>query len=175
MTDDVRLRAMRDGDEDVLYRAFTDLEVWEQRSPHPPRPVTLEAFRARAAKRASDDSAAEFVIEAAGRAVGGCSLFGVDALAHHAEIGISLIADARGHGIGTAALTQLVEFGFDRWNLHRLHLIVLASNLAARAAYRKVGFVEEGTLREHAWVRGRWDDEVRMGLLRSEWRAGPLP
>lgn len=171
MADDVRLRAAQDGDEDVLFRAFTDFEVWEQRSPRPPRPVTLEAFRAQAAERASDGSAAEFVIEAAGRPVGGCSLSAADPLAHHSEVGISLVAEARGQGIGTAALRRLVDFGFERWNLHRVHLTVLASNAPARAAYLKVGFVEEGVLREHAWVRGRWDDEVRMGVLRTDWRA----
>ncbi|MBS1907821.1 MAG: hypothetical protein JST33_14930 [Actinobacteria bacterium] len=31
-------------------------------------------------------------------------------------------------------------------------------------------FVVEGRQREHAWVRGRYEDIVRMGLLRSEWR-----
>jgi len=38
------------------------------------------------------------------------------------------------------------------------------------AAYRKVGFIAEGRLREHCWVRGRYEDEAAMGLLRSEWR-----
>ena len=171
MTDDVHLREVQDGDEDVLYRATADLESWEQRSPSPPRPVSREQFRARRAERTADDSIAEFVIEAAGRAVGRCGLFGVDPLAQHAEVGISLVPEARSQGVGTAALSLLVEFGFERWNLHRLHLIVLASNEGARRAYQKVGFVEEGRLREHAWVVGRWDDEVRMGLLRADWRA----
>jgi RimJ/RimL family protein N-acetyltransferase len=33
-----------------------------------------------------------------------------------------------------------------------------------------VGFVEEGRRREHCWVRGGYQDEVLMGLLRSDWR-----
>lgn len=171
MTGDVVLRAAQDGDEDVLFRALTELESWEQRSSSLPRPVTREEFRARQSERAADDSGAEFVIEAAGRPVGRCVLFGVDPLARHAEVGISLVDESRGQGFGTAAMRRLVEFGFERWNLHRLHLGVIASNEAARASYRKVGFVEEGRLREHVWIRGRWDDEIRMGLLRADWRA----
>jgi RimJ/RimL family protein N-acetyltransferase len=31
--------------------------------------------------------------------------------------------------------------------------------------------VEEGRHREHCWVRGRYEDEVAMGLLRDEWRG----
>ena len=171
MTADVVLRAAQDGDEDVLYHCLADLEGWELRSASVPRPVTRERFREKQAERAADDAVATFVIEAAGAPVGRCGLFGSDRLAHHAEVGISLIAEAQGKGYGTAALQQMIEFGFQRWNLHRLHLGVLASNVAARAVYRKLGFVEEGVLREHAWVNGRWDDEVLMGLLRSDWCA----
>jgi hypothetical protein len=49
-------------------------------------------------------------------------------------------------------------------------LAVLASNAAAVASYRKVGFVEEARRREHCWVRGRYEDEVGMGPLRQEWQ-----
>ncbi len=63
---------------------------------------------------------------------------------------------------------MLVEFAFTRLNLRRVHLTTLADNAGALASYRKVGFVEEGRRRESAWVRGRYVDEVVMGLLRSE-------
>ncbi len=136
--------------------------------------MTREEFRARRAEGGADEDSVEFVIEAAGRAVGRCGLFGSDDLARHAEVGISLVAQSRGQGIGTAALSQLVAFGFERWNLHQLHLVVPASNEPALASYRKVGFVEEGRRREHAWVLGQGDDEVLMGLLRADWHATRL-
>ncbi|WP_375486385.1 GNAT family N-acetyltransferase [uncultured Jatrophihabitans sp.] len=167
----VVLRTMQDGDDDVVYRCQTDLDAWEQRSPAPPRPVTREQWQARQAARAADAQEAEFVVEAAGRPVGRCAIVNVDPLARHAEISISLVEEARGRGIGTAAVAQLVAFGFERWNLHRLHLVVLASNEPARRAYLKAGFVEEGRLREHAWIRGHYDDELRMGLLCADWLA----
>ena len=108
------------------------------------------------------------VIDVDGVAVGGASLFDFDFLARHAEAGISLVADARGRGIGTAAIVQLVEFGFVRHNLRRIHLQAIASNIAAIRAYEKAGFVIEGRQRQHAWVRGGYEDIVRMGILRSE-------
>lgn len=37
-----------------------------------------------------------------------------------------------------------------------------------RAAYEAAGVAEEGRLREHAWVRGRYEDLVLMGILRAE-------
>ncbi len=69
---------------------------------------------------------------------------------------------------GTAAIRQLVEFGFLRCNLRRIHLQAIASNAAALRAYEKAGFVVEGRLREHAWVRGAYEDIVLIGILRSE-------
>ena len=80
--------------------------------------------------------------------------------------------DARGRGIGTAAIVQLVEFGFVRHNLRRIHLQAIASNIAAIRAYEKAGFVIEGRQRQHAWVRGTYEDIVRMGILRSEHTSG---
>ncbi|MDN5777819.1 MAG: GNAT family N-acetyltransferase [Humibacillus sp.] len=89
-------------------------------------------------------------------------------LARHAEAGINLERNARGRGIGTAAVVQLVEFGFVRHNLRRIHLQAISSNVAAIRAYEKAGFVVEGRQRQHAWVRGTYEDIVRMGILRSE-------
>lgn len=44
----------------------------------------------------------------------------------------------------------------------------ISSNVAAIRAYEKAGFVVEGRQRQHAWVRGTYEDIVRMGILRSE-------
>jgi RimJ/RimL family protein N-acetyltransferase len=167
---DVRLRTQIDDDEDVLYRIWSDLDTWEERSSWPPAPLPLAEFRQRIASGGLKGDA-DFVVTLDGAAVGRCTIFNEDALARHAELGIGLLPEARGLGVGTEALRQLVEFGFVRRNLRRLHLAVLASNAAGQAAYRKVGFVEEGRRREHCWVRGRYEDEVLMALLRSDWAA----
>ena len=39
------------------------------------------------------------------------------------------------------------------------------------AAYRKLGFVEEGRLREAEFRRGRYLDVILMSILRPEWEA----
>jgi len=169
---EVSLRAVTAEDEDTLFRIWSDLDSWEERLPAPPAPVTLAEFRERRRARLEAGHAdAEFVICVDGVAVGRCVLFHEDQLARTAEVGIALLAEARDKGVGTAALGQLVEFGFVRRNLRRLYLRGIGSNARAIASYRKVGFVEEGRLREHCWVRGEYVDEVVMGLLRAEWQA----
>jgi RimJ/RimL family protein N-acetyltransferase len=166
----VLLRARTATDVNVLYEAFTDLDGWEERSAAPPRPVDRAEFERRLA--AGDfDGDVHFIVESDGAAVGRCTLMHEDPMARTAEVGISLVASARGQGVGTQALRHLIEFAFVRRNLRRLHLSVLATNGPAIGAYRKLGFVDEGRRRESCWVRGRYEDEVLMGLLRSEWAA----
>jgi RimJ/RimL family protein N-acetyltransferase len=176
--DIVTLRAVRADDLPTLYEIQANLDNWEERSPQPAAPLTREKFDADAARRSEGGTVgfsltAEFAIVVDDRLVGGCVLMNEDPLARHASVGISLVLDAAGKGYGTDALRVLVEYAFTRRNLRRVYLQVLASNERAIASYRKVGFVEEGRLREHCWARGVYVDEVLMGLLRSEWRPSP--
>jgi len=168
----VSLRTRTDDDLDTMYRISADLDSWEERNASEPGPLTRAMFDARLARAAADSDASEqtaaFVVDVDGAAVGSASLFGFDTFARHAEAGITLVPEARGRGVGTAALLQLVEFGFVRRNLRRIHLQAIASNTGALRCYEKAGFVVEGRLREHAWVRGAYEDIVLMGILRSE-------
>jgi RimJ/RimL family protein N-acetyltransferase len=166
----VSLRPRTENDLDVLFAIAADLDTWEERSPEAPRLLTRDQYDARTAQaevNAPGDGVA-FVVDLDGAAVGSASLFHVDSFAGHAEAGVALLPHARGRGVGTAALALLVEFGFVRRNLRRIHLQAIASNTAAIRAYEKAGFVVEGRQREHAWVRGSYEDIVLMGILRSE-------
>lgn len=167
----VTLRSRTEADTDLLFQLAADLSTWEERSPSSPVPLTRSTYEARIAEAESDASGANvrFVVDVDGVGVGSVSLFEFDQLARHAEVGIALVAEARGKGIGTAAICQIVEFAFVRCNLRRVHLQVIESNRGAIRAYEKAGFVLEGRQREHAWVRGRYEDILVMGLLRSEW------
>jgi RimJ/RimL family protein N-acetyltransferase len=167
----VTLRPRTDDDLDVLFELAADMDTWEERNPEAPRPLTRDQFDARTARAGDGDAPGDrvsFVVDLDGSAVGGASLFNFDLFAGHAEAGISLLPKARGHGIGTSAIALLVEFGFARRNLRRIHLQAIASNTAAIRAYEKAGFVAEGRRRQHAWVRGAYEDIVLMGILRSE-------
>jgi len=167
----VTLRARTAADVDALYRLTADLETWEERTPSRPSPLTRSAFEKRLTDTASGPGtrSIEFVIDVDGAAVGSVSLFGFDDLARHAEIGIAVLAEHRGRGIGSAALAKMVAFAFVRCNLRRVHLQAISSNVGAIRVYEKAGFEVEGRLREHAWVRGAYEDMVVLGLLRTDW------
>ncbi len=166
----VTLRARTEADYDALYALAAELDTWEQRSPLRPAAMTRKGWEARVAEYDADPNGnLGFVIDVDGEAIGTVSLFDIDGFTGTAEVGIALAASARGRGIGTEAIAQIIEFAFVRANLRRVHLEAIASNTAALRIYEKAGFVVEGRQREHAWVRGQYEDIVRMGLLRSEW------
>lgn len=168
----VVLRTIQPADADALYEIAAELDTWELRNPSPPRGLSRPEFEAKfATSLSADPGDVSFAIVVADEVVGRCGLFDFDQLARTAEVGIALAASARGYGYGEDALRVLIRFGFERHNFRRLHLVAIASNLAGLACYRKVGFVEEGRRREHCWVRGGYEDEVLMGLLRSDWRG----
>lgn len=172
------LRPRTEADFDVLFHIAADLSTWEERNASFPAPLDREVFRARLAQAdgVGADKHVRFVIEVQGTAVGSVQLFGFDDLARHAEVGIALVPEARGRGIGTESISRIVEFAFVRCNLRRVHLRrvhlqVIGSNHGAIRAYEKAGFVIEGRQRQHAWVRGGYEDIVVMGVLRPEWEA----
>jgi RimJ/RimL family protein N-acetyltransferase len=166
----VTLRPVQADDLDAIYAIFADLDTWELRTPRPPAPLTMAAFRQWYTRILEERDEIEFAITVQDRLVGRCTLLDLDPLARNAELGIALGAGERGHGYGTHAVRALAEFGFERRNLHRIFLQVLASNAPAIAAYRAAGFVEEGRMREHLWLRGSFADQLIMGLLRADWR-----
>ncbi|MFJ4770248.1 GNAT family N-acetyltransferase [Streptomyces uncialis] len=54
--------------------------------------------------------------------------------------------------------------------LRKITLPVVTEGLAARRVHEKVGFVEEGRLRQTLRRDGRWYDMFPMGLLAGELR-----
>lgn len=79
----------------------------------------------------------------------------------------------RGKGIGTFAVSSIVEHAFFNLNLRRLQLEVLEYNKAAQRLYEKIGFIEEGRRRKAVYKDGQYVDVIFMGLLRDEYiRAG---
>lgn len=166
----VTLRPLRPDDYESLYAWRVDLATWGDTTDMAPFPMTFETYRAGAEESAKREDAA-FAVEVGGTLVGRAGIFAFDNLARNAEVGLTLGPEHRGQGYGREVLALLLDFGFTHRNLHRVWLECTATNERAIRAYRAAGFVEEGRLREQAWIDGAYVDMVRMGILRSEWEA----
>ena len=76
--------------------------------------------------------------------------------------------DSRYKGAGTEAMFLLMRHAFEKLNLHRVGLGVASDNEPGIKSFIKVGFKEEGRLREAIWRSQHYVDHVWMGLLANE-------
>jgi RimJ/RimL family protein N-acetyltransferase len=108
----------------------------------------------------------QFVADDDGRIVGWCDIRRetIPVYAHVGHMGMGLLADYRGRGIGERLLRATIDAaraaGFER-----IELTVYARNVRAAALYRKVGFAHEGTRIRGKKLDGEYDDVHLMGLL----------
>ncbi|MGW1752239.1 GNAT family N-acetyltransferase [Streptomyces sp. NPDC002092] len=84
------------------------------------------------------------------------------------NMGINLLPEARGQGVGTEAQRQLVHYLFAHTTVVRIEADTEADNIAEQRALEKVGFTREGVLRSIAFRDGQWRDGVRYSILRGE-------
>ncbi|GAA2439868.1 GNAT family protein [Actinomadura vinacea] len=83
-------------------------------------------------------------------------------------LGIAMLPDARGRGLGTQAHRLLARYLFDHTTAHRLEADTETGNVAEQRALEKAGFVREGIMRGCAWRDGAWRDGVIYSLLRTD-------
>lgn len=120
------------------------------------------------------DSEYNYVIELAdARPVGMLSLTGIDPVNRHGEPGRFLIGDeaaVQGIPVAVEAMKLLYRLAFDELGLVRLHGIVAAENTLMIKWQKFMGMQEEGRLRNHLLLDGRFQDAVVLGLLVEEYR-----
>ena len=87
------------------------------------------------------------------------------------NIGIGLVPECRGHGVGTVSQRLLAHWLLDSTPLHRVEASTDVVNLGEQKALERAGFTREGVLRS---AQGRADgvhDLVGYSLLRSDLEA----
>lgn len=89
---------------------------------------------------------------------------------HHgrAEISYALAPAWWGQGLATEAVEAVARFGFEEMGCHRLEALIHPENLASQRVAEKVGFQEEGLLREVLPLKGVPTDHLIYGLLRRD-------
>ncbi|MGT2751355.1 GNAT family N-acetyltransferase [Streptococcus orisasini] len=87
------------------------------------------------------------------------------------EIGYTLHPDYWGQGIVPEATSALIELGFTLLKLHKLELNCYDTNKQSQRVAEKLGFTLEARIRDRKDVQGNRCDDLRYGLLKSEWEA----
>jgi RimJ/RimL family protein N-acetyltransferase len=104
-----------------------------------------------------------------GKHIGWIDLKNIDTLNKHAELGIA-IGDKNywGKGYGLSAMNEMLLWGFNILGLNKIWLRVEVDNQKAIKSYKRMGYVEEGILRQDRFKNGGFVDRLRMSILKNE-------
>jgi len=110
-----------------------------------------------------------FSVEYEGKRAGEMSLKSIRWFNHKAEIAVFILKPFRRKGLAEQALRMLLDYAFHTMNFYRIEAEVVDYNPAARALFEKLGFTQEGVLREAKFYAGTYHDIYSYGLLSKEW------
>lgn len=164
---------------ELFYRGDNDFEVTVFAG-DPMWPRQREAFEAeyeRDAKQSHPHWVGFLIYDrATDTPIGGIGLRDIDLTMGVAELGISIgRKDYWGKGLGTEAVTLMMDYGFTVLGLHNIMLTTASYNERAIRSYLKVGFREFGRRSGSRRIGDRRYDTVYMELLRSEFHSPYKP
>jgi ribosomal-protein-serine acetyltransferase len=93
----------------------------------------------------------------------------IDRPARSGEIGYWIDAAREGYGLVTRAVTTVLDHAFGPLGLQRVELRTDPGNERSRNVARRLGFTQEGVLRQAAAFSHERRDDIVYGLLVSEW------
>lgn len=85
------------------------------------------------------------------------------------ELGFWLGESFQKKGLVTKSCKILINHAFQTLNLNRVEMHCGIENKKSRKIAEKLGFREEGTIRQSAWIHDRFVDFVVYGMLSGEW------
>ncbi len=165
----VRLRPVQPGDLQKFVEWLVDPEVRRWLAALAEAPTLQDEVEWYENSRANPDNVLWAIETIAGQLIGTVELR-VASHANRAELGIAIQDKSQwDKGYGTETVLQVLEYGFNELELNRIELTTDEENVRGRRCYEKCGFREEGLLRQHRIVEGKYGDTIMMAILREEW------
>jgi ribosomal-protein-alanine N-acetyltransferase len=160
-TANFELRPLADDDRDDLFAHLSDAATVEFMDIAPMADVAAaEAMIAWATGLATSGEGVWWAIrDRAGAFVGTAGLAGlVRERGSRGEVSYNVVRARWRRGVMAEVLPAVLDYGFGVLALHRLEAMVTPGNVGSAALLERHGFVLEGTLRDHAYWKGRfWD------------------
>jgi RimJ/RimL family protein N-acetyltransferase len=173
--DRVLLRPLEQRDVPAFAKAFEDDPelgpAWG--AEEDPDDERLAERVGRASSLAAEGRGVELAIADRGsdELLGSVILHSIDWGHERGEVGFWLAPGARGRGVATEGVGLLVNWAFSDLGLHRVEMITLPAlpNFArVLALAKRLGFRQEGVMRERNLERGRRFDTMMLAVLRAE-------
>lgn len=163
----VDLCPIEEEDLDFLHRNRNDPEVrrWFPAA----HPETREDVADWLEEYHEDDTDTRLMAVVDDEPVGTIGLFRVQPDSGRGYLGAWIDPAYHGQGYGTEMTELMVEYAFDERRLHTVAAGALATNDPSRGLLEKVGFVQEGRMRDAYYVDGEYVDRVLYGLHEDDW------
>ncbi|MBU5352068.1 GNAT family N-acetyltransferase [Paenibacillus barcinonensis] len=104
-----------------------------------------------------------------GELAGSIGYCDIDYMNRKAEIGYWLGKEYEGNGLITTAVNVFIQHAFEGLSLNKVEIGAAADNWRSRAIPEKLGFQQEGELRDYEFLKGRFLHRVMYGLRAEEW------
>lgn len=136
------------------------------------KPETLDQIKKLVEDRVQSEHNTIFIVvnKNTNEAIGLVGLYEINYTARKAEMRIIIgNENFRGRGYGTEITELITYYGFDRLNLNRIYLGVTDENIGGINAYKRAGYVYEGTLKQDVYRNSQYYDGIRMAILREDY------
>ena len=105
------------------------------------------------------------------RMIGSCGFHLYERRHRRVEIGYELHSGFWRRGIMSEAVEAVLDFCFQRLEVHRVEADVVEGNVASAALLKQAGFTLEGIWRDRVFKRGAYHSLWQFGLLAPDYRA----
>jgi ribosomal-protein-serine acetyltransferase len=128
----------------------------------------LEFIRGTRRQLASNDGFQTAIVDGE-EIIGVIGFLGIDWKNRSTSLGYWLAEGRQGHGTMTEAVRALTSHAFRAWNLNRVEIRVAMSNVRSAAIPKRLGFGEEGVLRQSERHGETYRDVVVYAMLEQDW------
>jgi ribosomal-protein-serine acetyltransferase len=170
--DEMELRLLEGRDSDELF-ALTDqnreyLREWIPWLDDSRSLADTKEFIKTSLEQFANNNGFQIGVRVQGILVGVIGYHKIDWINRAMSIGYWLGASFQGKGLITKACRILVDYGFNQLKLNRVEIRCAAENRRSRAIPERLGFKEEGVIRQAQWLYDHYVDHVVYGMLKGE-------
>ncbi len=167
------LRELVSADATALFALYADREHmrWHGVDPFPDIVAAQNRIKKLSDMSLAPNPSTPWAIELlTGTFIGSCGLFAWNRNWRKCSVGYELTSAAQGHGYMQEALLAAISWGFREMALNRIEAQVHPENKRSIALLTRLGFAEEGRLRQAAYWSNEYHDMLQFAVLKSEWK-----
>jgi [ribosomal protein S5]-alanine N-acetyltransferase len=170
-TSRLRLRLLRESDAEDAFRVLSNAKSMKYYGtpPHKDLEYTQKQYIDIMISRFKFRDAVPFVVTYKNddKYIGHVNAIQFDRAFKFVELAYIIDSEHCGKGIATEVVGRVVEFLIDTMKIHKIRAGFFAKNIASKRVLEKVGFKQEGYLRENVIIDGEFEDEYIMARVAS--------